>query len=69
MMGERKECQKVVHLKALNSNTNISVLAKQVVDKCKLIHPSRLPEVIYFIDMSLLKFNRKERRSIYGILG
>ena len=45
MMGERKECQKVVHLKALNSNTNISSLAKQVVDKCKLIHPSRLPEV------------------------
>ena len=45
MMGERKECQKVIRVKSLNAETNISVLAKEVVDKCKLIHPSRLPEV------------------------
>lgn len=45
MMGERKECQKIIRLKSLNATTNISVLSKEVVDKCKLIHPSRLPEV------------------------
>lgn len=45
MMGERKECQKVIRLKALNATTNIGVFAKEIVEKCKLIHPSRIPEV------------------------
>ncbi|XP_065647919.1 kinesin-associated protein 3 isoform X4 [Hydra vulgaris] len=45
MMGERKECQKVIRLKSLDGNTNIQILAKEIVSKCKLIHPSRLPEV------------------------
>jgi len=45
MMGERKECQKVIRLKALNGTTNISALAKEIVDKCSLIHATRLAEV------------------------
>ncbi|XP_065657799.1 kinesin-associated protein 3 isoform X2 [Hydra vulgaris] len=45
MLGERKECQKVIRLKSLDGNTNIQILAKEIVNKCKLIHPSRLPEV------------------------
>ena len=45
MMGEKKDCQKVIRLKALNATTNITGLAKEIVDKCSLIHPSRLPEV------------------------
>ena len=45
MLGERKECQKIIRLKSLNSQTDISALAKEVINKCKLIHPSKLPEV------------------------
>ena len=32
-------------MKALNPTTDIAVLAKEVVEKCSLIHPSRTPEV------------------------
>ncbi|KAG8436493.1 hypothetical protein GDO86_007550 [Hymenochirus boettgeri] len=45
MLGERKECQKIIRLKSLNANTDISSLARKVVDECKLIHPSKLAEV------------------------
>ena len=34
-----------IRLKSLDGSTNIQILAKEIVDKCKLIHPSRLPEV------------------------
>ena len=45
MLGERKECQKIIRLKSLNSQTDITALAKEVIHKCKLIHPSKVPEV------------------------
>uniref|UniRef100_A0A7N6BA36 Kinesin-associated protein 3b n=1 Tax=Anabas testudineus TaxID=64144 RepID=A0A7N6BA36_ANATE len=45
MVGERKECQKIIRLKSLNSNTDISSLAQKVVEECRLIHPSKLREV------------------------
>ncbi|XP_023931109.1 kinesin-associated protein 3-like [Lingula anatina] len=45
MLGERKECQKIIRVKTLNQNTNIAALAREIIDKCKLIHPSKLPEV------------------------
>ncbi|NXS07407.1 KIFA3 protein, partial [Neodrepanis coruscans] len=45
MLGERKECQKIIRLKSLNANTDIGSLARKVVDECKLIHPSKLGEV------------------------
>jgi hypothetical protein len=45
MLGERKECQKVIRLKTLNASTDISSLAQEIVTRCKLIHPSKLPEV------------------------
>ena len=34
-----------IRLKSLNATTNISKLAQEVVEKCNLIHRSRLPEV------------------------
>ena len=34
-----------IRLKSLNSNTDIAALANEIVEKCKLIHPSKLPEV------------------------
>uniref|UniRef100_A0A8C7VGF5 Kinesin-associated protein 3 n=1 Tax=Oncorhynchus mykiss TaxID=8022 RepID=A0A8C7VGF5_ONCMY len=45
MVGERKECQKIIRLKSLNANTDIATLARKVVEECRLIHPSKLPEV------------------------
>ena len=44
-------------MKSLNANTDISALAKDIIDKCKLIHPSKLPEVeqlLYYLQ------NRKD---------
>ena len=47
-------------MKSLNANTDIAALAREVVEKCKLIHPSKLPEVeqlLYYLQ------NRKETSS------
>ena len=57
MLGDRKECQKIIRLKSLNENTDITALAKEVINKCKLIHPSKVPEVeqlLYYLQ------NRKD---------
>ncbi|XP_078263695.1 kinesin-associated protein 3a isoform X2 [Rhinoraja longicauda] len=57
MLGERKECQKIIRLKSLNANTDIASLARKVVEECKLIHPCKLAEVeqlIYYLQ------NRRE---------
>ncbi|XP_012268345.2 kinesin-associated protein 3 isoform X1 [Athalia rosae] len=52
MLGDRKECQKIIRLKSLNADTNVALLAKEVMEKCSLIHESKLPEVeqlIYYL--------------------
>lgn len=57
MLGDRKACQKVIKLRNIESVTDVSSLAKQVVSSCSLIHPSKLPEIeqlIYYLQ------NRKE---------
>ena len=39
-------------MKHLHDNTNIGQLAKEIIDKCKLIHPSKLPEeeqLLYYL--------------------
>ncbi|KAM9832060.1 kinesin-associated protein 3a [Neosynchiropus ocellatus] len=45
VIGERKECQKIIRLKSLNANTNTLSLARKVVEECRLIHPSKVHEV------------------------
>ncbi|KAM8889925.1 LOW QUALITY PROTEIN: kinesin-associated protein 3a [Synchiropus picturatus] len=45
VIGERKECQKIIRLKSLNANTNTLSLARKVVEECRLIHPSKIHEV------------------------
>ena len=63
MLGDRKECQKIIRLKSLNEHTDITALAKEVINKCKLIHPSKVPEVeqlLYYLQ------NRKEHRNTNG---
>ncbi|XP_014204184.1 kinesin-associated protein 3 [Copidosoma floridanum] len=57
MLGDRKECQKIIRLKSLNADTNVKLLAKEVIEKCSLIHESKLQEVeqlIYYLQ------NRKD---------
>ncbi|XP_024944929.1 kinesin-associated protein 3 isoform X2 [Cephus cinctus] len=52
MLGDRKECQKIIRLKSLNADTNVALLAKEVMEKCSLIHESKLHEVeqlIYYL--------------------
>lgn len=57
MLGERKECQKIIRVKNLHDNSDLTALAREIIDKCKLIHPVKLPEVeqlLYYLQ------NRKE---------
>ncbi|KAK7502598.1 hypothetical protein BaRGS_00006173 [Batillaria attramentaria] len=57
MLGERKECQKIIRVKNLHDNSDLTALAREIIDKCKLIHPAKLPEVeqlLYYLQ------NRKE---------
>ncbi|CAL1579382.1 unnamed protein product [Knipowitschia caucasica] len=45
MLGERKECQKIIRVKSLSPTTDVAALAKKVVEECKLIPASYLPHV------------------------
>ncbi|XP_036421219.1 kinesin-associated protein 3b [Colossoma macropomum] len=46
---ERKECQKIIRLKSLNAGTDVALLARKVVEECKLIHPSKVAEVEHLL--------------------
>eukprot|EP00201_Polytomella_parva_P001957 CAMPEP_0175087588 /NCGR_PEP_ID=MMETSP0052_2-20121109/29914_1 /TAXON_ID=51329 ORGANISM="Polytomella parva, Strain SAG 63-3" /NCGR_SAMPLE_ID=MMETSP0052_2 /ASSEMBLY_ACC=CAM_ASM_000194 /LENGTH=860 /DNA_ID=CAMNT_0016359951 /DNA_START=75 /DNA_END=2653 /DNA_ORIENTATION=- len=41
----REQTSKKISVKSLNDKTNIPILAKEIVDKCKLIHPSKVGQV------------------------
>uniref|UniRef100_A0A1A8IKJ7 Kinesin-associated protein 3b n=1 Tax=Nothobranchius kuhntae TaxID=321403 RepID=A0A1A8IKJ7_NOTKU len=45
MLGERKEGQKIIRVKSLSPTTDVAALARKVVEECKLIPTSRLPQV------------------------
>ncbi|KAL5275601.1 KIFAP3 family protein [Megaselia abdita] len=45
MVEEKRECQKIIRLRTLNAKSNCAALAREVVDKCDLIHKSQLSEV------------------------
>ncbi|EHB12745.1 Kinesin-associated protein 3, partial [Heterocephalus glaber] len=65
MLGERKECQKIIRLKGLNANTDIISLARKVVEECKLIHPSKLNEVeqlLYYLQNRRDSLSGKEKK-------
>jgi hypothetical protein len=47
-----QDCQRIIRLKTLNSKTDVAALAREVVEKCDLIHRSQLSDVeqiIYFL--------------------
>ncbi|KAK7872396.1 hypothetical protein R5R35_007010 [Gryllus longicercus] len=62
LLGNRKECQKIIRLKSLNETTNCAALAKEVVEKCSLIHPNKLEEVRH-----LISYLQKRRSTGNGI--
>ncbi|CAF1042219.1 unnamed protein product [Adineta steineri] len=45
MIGDKKDAQKIIRLKSLGPSTDIRALAKEVVNRCKLIHPTKVVEV------------------------
>lgn len=48
----------------MNENSDLASLAKDIIDKCKLIHPTKLPEVeqlLYYLQ------NRKETGPVSGM--
>ncbi|XP_034490560.1 kinesin-associated protein 3 isoform X2 [Drosophila innubila] len=45
MIEEKKHCQKIIRLRSLNAQTDSACLAREVVDKCDLIHKSQLNDV------------------------
>lgn len=66
MLGERKECQKIIRVKNLHDNSDLTALAREIIDKCKLIHPVKLPEVeqlLYYLQ------NRKETAPTKAVSG
>ncbi|XP_047676703.1 kinesin-associated protein 3-like isoform X2 [Tachysurus fulvidraco] len=46
---EHKDCQKIIRLKSLSASTDVSSLARKVVDECKLIPPSKVTEVEHLL--------------------
>ncbi|XP_035990803.1 kinesin-associated protein 3 isoform X2 [Fundulus heteroclitus] len=49
MLGERKEGQKIIRVKSLSPTTDVAALARKVVEECKLIPASRLPQVEHLL--------------------
>ncbi|KAJ3038924.1 Kinesin-associated protein 3, partial [Rhizophlyctis rosea] len=50
--GDRKSMQKIIRLKSLHPQSDLSSLAREVVSKCKLIHPSKVgdvEQVLYYL--------------------
>ncbi|XP_062138534.1 kinesin-associated protein 3 [Drosophila sulfurigaster albostrigata] len=45
MIEEKKNCQKIIRLRSLNAKTDPASLAREVVEKCDLIHKSQLNDV------------------------
>ncbi|KAI5619974.1 kinesin-associated protein 3 [Silurus asotus] len=67
MLGERKACQKIVRLKSLNASTDIGLLARKVVEECRLISPSKLPEVerlLFYLQNRKSPTGKSEKKQI-----
>jgi hypothetical protein len=67
MQVEKKALTKRIRLKTLNENTNVPLLAEEIVESCTLIHDSKLPlveELLYKLQQhSMSEANGGERRA------
>ncbi|XP_030608155.1 kinesin-associated protein 3 [Archocentrus centrarchus] len=72
VVGERKEGQKIIRMKSLSPSTDVSALAKKVLEECKLIPAYRLHEVeqlLYYLQNRKspsveAKVEKKEKRTV-----
>ncbi|KAI9207591.1 kinesin-associated protein-domain-containing protein [Polychytrium aggregatum] len=67
VVGDRKAMQKIIRVKALHPNTNLAVLAEEVVEKCKLIHPSKVHDVeqlLYYLQQRQMNEGGVQRRRL-----
>uniref|UniRef100_A0A8C1LPS6 Kinesin-associated protein 3b n=1 Tax=Cyprinus carpio TaxID=7962 RepID=A0A8C1LPS6_CYPCA len=62
----RHEEKKYIQLRSLNASTDISALARKVVEECKVIHPSKLVEVehlpLYLQNREKPSIEKKEKK-------
>ncbi|XP_056149265.1 kinesin-associated protein 3-like isoform X2 [Lampris incognitus] len=70
MLGERKDGHKIIRVKSLSPSTDVGALARKVVEECKLIPLSCLPQVeqlLYYLQNRKSpsgEVERKERRAV-----
>lgn len=51
-----------IHLKKLDGNTNVDVLAQGIIDRCEIIHPSRLPKLIELLSDMQVRIVEEEKK-------
>ncbi|KAJ3133546.1 hypothetical protein HK101_004446, partial [Irineochytrium annulatum] len=55
--NERKAMRKIVRVKSLTATTDLAAMARDIIDKCKVIHPSKLKDVeqvLYYLQQRTL---------------
>ena len=60
MLGENKQSQKTIMIKNLSVGTDLRKLSEVVVEKCNLIHPSKVPELeqlLYYLQTRKVTVN------------
>ena len=68
MQVEKKHHVKRIKLKNLNVNTNVRLLTEEIVEKCELIHASKLPLVENLIH-ALQQVRRENRERVSCSIG
>ena len=63
IVAERQENTKRIKLKTLSENSNIPRLAEEILDKCKLIHASKLSQVEQLLRELVDERHRRERNA------
>ena len=66
IVAERQENTKRIKLKTLSENTNIQRLAGEILEKCKLIHTSKLEQVEQLLQELVQEQNRRSRAAAGG---
>ncbi|XP_030631174.1 kinesin-associated protein 3b [Chanos chanos] len=64
-LHEERKCQKIIKLRSLDVHTDVSALARKVVEECELIHPSKLAEVehlLFYLQNRKKPGNKKEKK-------
>lgn len=63
MLCEKKNNQKRINITRLSGTSNLTVLAQEIIDKCKLIHPSKLVLVEQLLEVIRDKQVQEDNRA------